>query len=160
MWAAPNELPRRNLSRSKLWAAARSSPPQLPLPIPPGVELAAVKWDKISLDHAGGTFRLRLTNRNEFPMELAALSCGLKLGDMQVAKAEIARPLSLPVGGTGEVEIPISFSPKAFGLAAVRMLTSDSSYSVSGNITADTTFGTMRIPFAKDGQIKPKSGGQ
>jgi LEA14-like dessication related protein len=134
---------------------------QLPLPLPPAVELASVQWDKITLDHAGGTFRLRLTNRNEFPMDLAALNCGLTLANMQVAKAEIARPLSLPArGGVGEVEIPISFSPKAFGLAAVRMLTSDSSYSLSGNITADTTFGTMRIPFAKDGQIKLKSDGK
>ena len=127
---------------------------ELPVPAPPAVKLTGVQWDSLTLDHAGGTFRLRLTNRNEFPMDIETLGFALTLGKMEVARSSLARPLSLDAGAAGELAIPISFSPKRFGLAALRMLAGDSNYDLAGDIAVGTRFGPMRIPFAKSGKVR------
>ena len=128
---------------------------KLPIPAAPGIELQRVKWDKLTLDHAGGTFTLRLTNRNQFPVELDAMAYTLTLGKMDVAQSSIARPLSLAAGGgTGDLEIPLSFSPRKFGLAALAMLVGDAKYSLAGSVRFKTPYGTMGIPLNKSGDIR------
>ncbi len=126
----------------------------LPVPTAPGVELASVKWDKLTLDNAGGVFTLRLTNRNQFPLELETMSYSLMLGSMDVARSSLARPVALGAnGGEGTMEIPLSFSPRKFGLAAIGMLTGNRGYSLSGEIVVKTSYGPMRMPFARSGNI-------
>ncbi len=127
----------------------------LPVPTAPKVELEQVKWDKLTFDNAGGVFKIRVTNRNRFPIEMARMTYGLTLGKMEVAKSSLARPVSLdPNGGEGTVEIPISFSPRKFGLAALGMLTGDSSYRLGGEISAKTPYGPMSLPFDRTGKIQ------
>jgi len=126
----------------------------LPVPAAPGVELAGVKWDKLTLDNAGGVFTLRLTNRNQFPLELDTMSYSLVLGDMDVARSSLARPVALGAsGGEGTMEIPLSFSPRKFGLAALGLLTGNRGYSLTGEIVVKTPYGPMRLPFARTGNI-------
>ena len=128
----------------------------LPVPAAPGVELAGVKWDKLTLDNAGGVFTLHLTNRNQFPLELETMSYSLMLGTMDVARSSLARPVALGAnGGEGTMEIPLSFSPRKFGLAALGMLTGNRGYSLSGEIVVKTSYGPMRMPFARSGNISP-----
>jgi len=127
----------------------------LPVPTAPKVELEQVKWDKLTFDSAGGVFRIRMTNRNQFPMEMARMAYGLTLGKMEIAKSSLARPVSLdPNGGEGIVEIPVSFSPRKFGLAALGMLTGDSSYELGGEISVKTPYGPMSLPFDRKGDIR------
>ncbi len=126
----------------------------LPVPTAPGVELASVKWNKLTLESAGGVFTLRLTNRNQFPLELDTMSYSLILGTMDVARSSLARPVALAAsGGEATMEIPLSFSPRKFGLAALGMLTGNRNYSLTGEIAIKTSFGPMRLPFAKSGNI-------
>jgi len=126
----------------------------LPVPAAPGVELAGVKWDKLTLDNAGGVFTLHLTNRNQFPLELETMSYSLMLGTMDVARSSLARPVALGAnGGEGTMEIPLSFSPRKFGLAAVAMLTGNRGYSLTGEVVVKTSYGPMRLPFARSGNI-------
>ena len=126
----------------------------LPIPTAPGVEMASIKWDKLTLDSAGGVFTLRLTNRNQFPLELDTMSYSLMLGSMDVARSSLARPVALAAnGGEGTMEVPLSFSPRKFGLAALGMLTGNRSYSMTGEIVVKTSYGPMRLPFAKSGNI-------
>jgi len=127
----------------------------LPVPAAPGVELEDIKWDKLTFDNAGGVFRIRMTNRNQFPIEMARMAYGLTLGKMEVAKSSLARSVSLdPNGGEGIVEVPISFSPRKFGLAALGMLTGDSSYKLGGEIDVKTPYGPMSLPFDRTGRIQ------
>jgi len=127
----------------------------LPVPAPPGVELQDIKWNKFTLDRAGGVFKIRLTNHNQFPIEMARMTYSLTLGKMEVARSSLAHPVSLgPNGGAGVVEIPISFSPRKFGLAALGMLTGDSSYRLGGEISVKTPYGPMSLPFDRVGNIR------
>lgn len=129
----------------------------LPVPTATGVELVGVKWDKLTLDNAGGVFTLHLTNRNQFPLELDTMVYSLMLGKMDVARSSLARPLALGAnGGEGILEIPLAFSPRKFGLAALGMLTGNSSYSLTGEINVKTSYGPMRLPFARAGNISPR----
>jgi LEA14-like dessication related protein len=129
---------------------------KLPLPAPPDVELASVRWDDLSLDHVGGTMRLRLTNRNEFDMELDTLSAALTLSGVAVGQWNATRPVALAAGGgAGEVELSISFSPKRLGRAAVRMfLTRQPTYELSGEIGVTTDYGRMKLPISKSGRLR------
>lgn len=127
----------------------------LPVPAAPGIELVDIKWDKLTFDNAGGVFKIRITNRNQFPIEMARMTYGLTLGKMEVAKSALARPVSLdPNGGEGSVEVPLSFSPRKFGLAALGMLTGDSSYKLGGEISVKTPYGPMSLPFDRTGKIQ------
>ena len=126
----------------------------LPVPAAPGVEMVSVKWDKLTIDNAGGVFTLRLTNRNQFPLELETMSYSLMLGKMDVARSSLARPVSLGAnGGEGIMEVPLSFSPRKFGLAALGMLTGDRGYNLAGEINVKTSYGPMRLPFTRAGNI-------
>lgn len=128
---------------------------KLPVPAAPGVELLDIKWDKLTLDSAGGVFNIRVTNHNQFPIEMARMAYGLTLGKMEVARSSLASPVSLdPNGGAGIVEIPISFSPRKFGLAALGMLTGDSGYRLGGEISVKTPYGPMSLPFDRSGNIR------
>ena len=127
---------------------------KLPVPAPPEVSVQQVKWDKLSLDSAGGTVRLDVVNRNAFPVEMAKLAYGLTLGDVEVANASVAKPLAFAAnGGAGAIEIPISLSPRKLGLAAFRMLTGKgASYKLAGDMNVATPFGPMKLPVRKTGK--------
>ena len=121
---------------------------KLPVPAPPGVEVTEVQWDKLSLDHAGGRVRLKLTNRNQFALTLSKLTYALSLGGVEVARSSLSSPVFFQRGGgAGTVEIPISLSPKRLGLAAFRMLTGKGAgYSFQGDMDAKTYFGPISLP--------------
>jgi len=127
---------------------------KLPVPAPPDVSVQEIKWDELSLTSAGGTIKLNVVNRNQFPVDLSLLAYGLTLGSTKVASASVAKPLALdPNGGAGTLEIPIQFSPKDLGLAVLGMLTGDgASYSLAGNTSVGTPFGPMNLPFDKVGK--------
>jgi LEA14-like dessication related protein len=126
---------------------------ELPVPAPPEVQIQEIKWDNISLDSAGGTVRLHVVNRNQFPIEMSKLAYGLDLGNVKVANSTIAEPLAFAAnGGAGEVKIPISFSPKDLGLAVFSMLTGKGSgYKLAGDMTVKTPFGPMSLGIDKAG---------
>ena len=127
---------------------------ELPVPAPPDVKVQEIKWHDLTLDSAGGTVKLHVTNRNQFAMELAQLAYGLTLGKTEVARASIAKPLSLaPAGGAGVVEIPITLSPKKLGLAVFGLLTGGGSgYKLTGDMNVKTPFGPMKLPVEKIGK--------
>lgn len=127
---------------------------KLPLPAPPNVELLGIQWDKLTLDHAGGTLRLRLTNPNDFEMTLDGMAMTLALGGMAVGDIAAARAVGLSGGGgAGDLTLPLSFSPRKLGLVAIRMLTGSSTYALKGEISANTEYGRMRIPIARAGRV-------
>lgn len=126
---------------------------ELPVPTVPEVGISEIKWDTLTLDEAGGHICLKVKNRNSFPVKLAGLDYGLSLGGTDVAQSSIEQPVSLEAdNGEGEIEIPISISPRKLGLGAFRMLTSGGTgYRMNGKMTIDTRFGPMSLPLDTEG---------
>ena len=127
---------------------------KLPVPAAPDVKITEINWDKLTLDNAGGRVKLHLANRNDFPLELSRLAYALTLGDVEVAKSALAKPVTFEAGGgAGDLEIPISLSPKSLGLGFFRMLTGGGSgYKLLGTLDVATPFGPMSLPIDKVGQ--------
>jgi len=127
---------------------------ELPVPAAPDVTVSEIRWDAVTLDRAGGTVRLAVVNRNEFPLKLSKLTYALSLGKTQVASTSLAKAANFAAsGGAGELELPLSFSPKDAGLAVFRMLTgAGSDYGLTGTMDVDTPFGEMALPLDKVGK--------
>ena len=126
---------------------------ELPIPKVPEVEIRQIRWDKLTLDEAGGYANLQLVNRNEFPLEISQLDYSLSLGGVEVANSSMAESLSFAAGGGGgDLEIPIKFSPRSLGLAVFRMLTAKGAgYDLRGTLDVGTPFGPMSLPIEKAG---------
>lgn len=135
---------------------------KLPVPAPPGVKITNIRWDKLTLDQAGGRAQLQLTNNNSFPVNLSNLRYALSLGGTEVANSSLAKSVAFGAdGGTGTVDIPVSFSPKSLGLAVFRMLMGKGSgYELNGDMNANTDFGPMSLPLKGIGNtLFSRSGG-
>lgn len=126
---------------------------ELPVPAVPEVKVVSITWSNVSLDKATGVVRLAVINRNEFPLDLSKIDYALSLGGTEVARSGLAAPVKFAAsGGSGAVEIPISFSPKNMGLAALKMLTGSSGgYGLSGAMSVNTPFGPMTLPLEAKG---------
>ena len=127
---------------------------KLPVPAAPEVQVSEIKWDKMTLEEAGGHVKLHLVNRNQFPVELSKLTYALSLGEVEVANSSLAKALAFEAdGGGGAVELPISFSPRKLGLAVFSMLAGQGSgYGLTGTLDVQTPFGPMSLPMDKVGE--------
>jgi LEA14-like dessication related protein len=131
---------------------------QLPIPTTPDIEVAEVKWGDLSLSQATGTIKLNVVNRNQFAMDLSKMSYAFSLGDVEVAKSSLAKPVSFAAGGgAGTIEIPLSVSAQQAGLGVLRMLTgSGASYKFAGSADLNTPFGPISVPLDKSGNCSFK----
>ena len=126
---------------------------QLPVPNVPKIELSEITWDSLGLDETTGRVRLRVVNGNQFAVELARLAGTLSLAGTDVVDVSQVQAVALkPDGGTGEIEIPISFSPRNLGLAVFRMVSgTGSGYRLRGTQSVTTPFGPMSLRFDEAG---------
>lgn len=121
---------------------------ELPIPAPPQVSVQEIQWDDLTLERAGGTVKLHLVNRNQFPVNMANLAYGLSLANVDVASASITRSMQFAAdGGAGTIDIPIALSPRKLGLAAFSMVTGKGAdYKLTGAMDVKTPFGPMSLP--------------
>ena len=121
---------------------------ELPVPAVPEVKVENITWGDVSLEKASGVIKLNVINRNEFAVDLSKIDYALSLGGAEVARSALSAPTKLGAsGGSGTVEIPISFSPKSLGLGAWKMLTGSSGgYGLTGAMSVNTPFGPMTLP--------------
>ena len=126
---------------------------ELPVPAVPEVALEAVQWEGLSLEKATALMKLRVTNRNEFPLDLSKLSYGLTLGTARVAESSVEHAAAFAAGGENVIELRASFAPKDLGLAAFRVLSGDgASYKVGGTMNFKTAFGPLDLPYERAGE--------
>lgn len=125
---------------------------KLPIPNVPKVSVASLNWSEISLNRVGGDLKVNLANTNDFPLTLKGLDYGLSLGGRDVASGLNSTGVELGAGGDGALSIPLGFSPLEVGSAIMGVLTGSSAdYGMRGNLSVDSPFGPMTLPFTSSG---------
>ncbi len=143
-------------------AAGRLSLPlshrgELPVPAAPDVSVASLKWDELSFDRAAATIVLEVVNTNQFSAGVSRLSYELSLAGMPVGSGLVKGARTLKPGEREAVTIPVSFSPRSLGLAALEVLQGgDPSYALRGGTTLSTPFGDVEAPLNKAGTARRK----
>jgi LEA14-like dessication related protein len=138
-------------------AAGRISLPtqtkgNLPIPIAPVVSVANVRWTQMDLTNIAGEIDLSVKNGNDFGLNLSELGYTLSLADTQVANAVVDKPVDFKAGQSQTMKIPISLSPLQLGTATFNLLKGNKgSYSIQGNIAADTPYGQLAMPYSNSG---------
>lgn len=126
---------------------------ELPIPTVPSVALESIDWESLTLERAAALLTIRITNLNQFPLDLSRLDYALSLAGTPVVETSLRQAVSFSAGGEGVLEIPIALAPKDLGLAAFRMLTGDGAgYELGGLMNVDTPFGPLDLPFQSAGR--------
>lgn len=127
----------------------------LPVPTMPNVEVAAFDLGSLSLDKADAVATLKFTNTNRFAIDLKRLGLTLDLGDSPVARTSVSNTGRIAAGDSATIKVPISFSPRAFGIPLFNLLKGDAAnYKLAGSIQADTAYAPLSAPFNSSGRIK------
>lgn len=125
---------------------------EFPVPAAPDVELASFHVSTLGLDRVQATARLRVKNTNSFALDVSRLDLELALGGSNVGRSSLKSAVRLSPGATGMLEVPVSFSPRAFGLGLVNLLRGDKAgYALSGSLEADSPYGAIALPFSRNG---------
>jgi LEA14-like dessication related protein len=125
---------------------------EVPIPAVPDVTVTAFDVDSLTFDKVQATAKLNVKNTNQFALDLSKLGLNLSLGGKEVSRTQLAQSASLGPGQTASVEVPLSFSPRAFGAGMLNLLSGgDASYAISGSLEAGTRFGPLSLPFSHKG---------
>ena len=125
---------------------------EVPVPAVPDVSVVAFDVDSLSYDKVQATVKLNVKNNNQFALDLSKLGLNFSLGGKEVSRTQFAQSASLAPGQSATVEVPMSFSPRAFGAGMLNLLSGDdASYAVSGSLDAGTRFGPLSLPFTHKG---------
>lgn len=126
----------------------------LPVPAMPNVEIVAFDVGSLSLDKADAVATLKLTNTNRFAIDLKRLGFTLDLGDSPIARTSVTNTGKIAAGDSATIKVPMSFSPRAFGIPLFNLLKGDAaSYRLAGSIEAGTAYAPLSAPFNSSGRI-------
>ena len=127
----------------------------LPVPAMPNVEVAAFDIGSLSLDKAEATATLKLTNTNRFAIDLKRVGFTFDLENSPIARTSVTNTGKIAAGETATIKVPMSFSPRAFGIPLFNLLKGDAAnYRLAGSIEADTAYAPLSAPFNSSGRIK------
>jgi LEA14-like dessication related protein len=127
---------------------------ELPVPALPAVEVVAFELGSLSLDKAEAVATLKLTNTNRFALDLKRLGFTLDLGGSPVARTSVSNTGRVAAGGSATVKVPMSFSPRAFGIPLFNLLKGGAAdYRLAGAIEADTDYAPLSAPFTGSGSV-------
>ena len=125
---------------------------QLPIPAPPEVSVAEIKWDAVTLDQARGRLRLAVVNRNEFSVNLTKFGYALALCGADVAAGSTTDKVSFAAGASQNIDVSIFFSPRQAGLAILGTLTGKGcAYTLKGTMDLATPYGPLSLPVERTG---------
>ncbi len=128
---------------------------EFPIPNAPSVDLGKVEWTNFSLNSIAGVMNVDIGNTNEFPFELSDLSYSLSLAGADVTQGVMDQATSFAAKEKSTLRIPIGFSPLQLGVGLFNALKeSDTSYNMAGNLSLDTQFGKLDLPYDKSGSTE------
>jgi len=126
---------------------------ELPLPAVPRIGVSGVAIDRLSVSEVAATATLNVANANDFRVGLQALDYALSLGGIQVAEASLREALDLPEGASGELTLPLRFSPMRAGMAVYNLLQGErAGYRIAGDANLTTPFGDVTLPYDSSGK--------
>ena len=115
----------------------------------PTVELKDIQVRGIGLDGGSLNLVLDVYNPNDYRMDVTRLTYTLVADTLQVATGAVDRRVTLNKLGHSEVTLPVSFSMKELmGAAEVLLRKGSVDYSIKGDVTVDSPFGSMTRPYA------------
>lgn len=125
---------------------------ELPVPAAPEVDLSSFEIARLGMDETKATAKLQVKNTNPFALNLSKLNIELALGANKIANTGLANPARIAPGQSVAVDVPLSFSPRAFGLAVMNLLRGNkAAYSLVGSLEAGTPYGPLALPFNRNG---------
>lgn len=126
---------------------------EIPIPTVSEISIVSFEFGEMTWEKASATARLRIKNTNQFQLDLARLEFNLELGEERLASASLRNTLRLAPGQSAIVEIPMAFSPRAFGIGITGIFnmlrSSEADYGISGLLDVGTQFGPILIPFSQ-----------
>jgi LEA14-like dessication related protein len=127
---------------------------ELPVPACPQVSAPSIKWDTADLDHVGGTVSIAMVNPNSFAVDLTKMHYALSLAGVEVAAGDVAKPIKFAAsGGSGTIQVPVSFSPRQMGMAAYSIISGGKAdYKLGGTLELASPFGPIALPLDTAGK--------
>ncbi len=125
---------------------------ELPVPAAPEVELSSFEIAKLGMDETKATAKLQVKNTNAFELNVSKLNIELALGANKIANTSLAKSAKIAPGQSMAVDVPLSFSPRSFGVSVINLLRgNNTAYSLVGSLEAGTPYGPLAAPFNRNG---------
>lgn len=126
---------------------------EFPVPAVPDIQVEAVEWKKLTMNEAGGVVTLKVTNTNQFPVDLNRLGYALSLGGTEVASSAVSQRVQFGKGASEKIAIPVNVSPIKLGMGFFNLIRGEGSgYELSGAADLGTPFGALNMPYRRAGQ--------
>ena len=127
----------------------------LPVLKVPQIDLAKAEVKGVSFTGADLRFKFNVKNANKFALDVKSLDYVLTLAGARILDGKLPSALAVPAKGAGtfEAEVKVSFQQAAAAANAISH-NSNAEYSLGGNFSAGTPWGTVDSPYAKTGTIK------
>ena len=114
----------------------------------PTVELKDIRIRGIGLDGGSLDLVLDVYNPNDYRMDATRMTYTLVADTAMVATGEVAHRVTLLNKQHNAVTLPVSFSMKELmGAAQVLLRKGSVDYTIKGDVTVDTPFGSMTRPY-------------
>ncbi|KAJ7552720.1 hypothetical protein O6H91_06G066800 [Diphasiastrum complanatum] len=124
----------------------------LPVPTAPEICIQEIAFDRFSFARSDAKVRLRILNRNQFSLSMVGLQFNIILGGIPLVKATVGESVVIQSYDFHVLDAPISFHPREFGGALWHVIGGTrSAYELFGKLEAQTSFGTLHLPFNTQG---------
>ena len=125
---------------------------KFPIPAMPKVEMIEAGWTDFGMLSAKGRVVLRVTNTNQFDVEVKKMGYKMQLQGATLASGGISRSRRLKSGETQEIEIPFRVSALKVGAAVMDATRKNQAgFRVAGDLNLKTEFGSLDLPFERIG---------
>ena len=129
---------------------------EIPIPAVPDIRLVSFDIGSMTWEEIDAIAKLKVTNTNEFHIDLDRFNFDLTLGKERLASIGLRSTSRLEPGQSTIVEIPISVSLRAFGAGITGIFDmlsgNEAGYGIFGSLEIGTQFGPLSVPFSNSGE--------
>lgn len=122
---------------------------RVPLPRPPSIGIEGITMHEGSLTSLALDVKLRVENRNAFPLPVGALTYGLRVGERDLVSGGSHPIAAVPAGGRATVPIPVRIS-----LAGAAQSASDLLRGAEVRLRGLADFGALQVPVDAGGRVR------
>ena len=120
----------------------------------PTVELRDIRVRGLGLEGGSLDLVLSVYNPNEYRMDATRLTYALSADSGTVASGSVNKRVTLEKSAQSEVTLPVTFTMRELmGAAEVMLRKGTVEYTVKGEVTVDSPFGSMTRPYEAKARI-------